>query len=242
MNDSLICAKNLMVEFPTYIADRSLKRILLNAATGGKISRDAKSHVLVRAIDGISFDLKPGDRIGLMGHNGSGKTTLLRVLAGAYAPVSGQLEIRGLVSSLLDISMGMSGDATGYENIILRGLMMGLEPEDIRNRLHEIGEFTELGDYLTMPIRTYSSGMKLRLAFAVSTAIPADILLMDEWLSVGDDSFKKKASKRMDSLVEKAAILVIASHSKGLISRMCNRVFMLEHGRVIDEINPSCLS
>lgn len=236
---TVIAARDLVVEFPIYTSGhRSLKKAVLNATTGGRIAQDSRARVTVRALDGVSFKVNPGDRIGLVGHNGSGKTTLLRVLAGAYEPVSGELEIRGRVGSLLDISMGMDNEATGYENIFLRGIMMGVAPAAMRARIDDIAEFTELGDYLDMPVRTYSSGMQIRLAFAVATSISADILLMDEWLSVGDAGFAEKASKRLESLVEQSSALVIASHSRELIARLCNRGLCLEHGRLLEEFTP----
>jgi lipopolysaccharide transport system ATP-binding protein len=142
------------------------------------------------------------------------------------------LRMQGRVAALLDIALGIDPEVSGYDNIVLRGVMMGLKPREIRSRMNEIAAFTGLGEYLEMPVRTYSSGMQLRLAFAVSTSITADILLMDEWLSVGDAAFNEKASKRLEHLVEQSAILVIASHSEDLIRRMCNRVIRLEHGRV----------
>jgi lipopolysaccharide transport system ATP-binding protein len=236
---SYIVAKNLAVEFPLYSnAHRSLKNKVLHATTGGRLARAAGDRVVVKALDDLNFDIKAGDRVGLSGHNGSGKTTLLRVLAGAYEPVSGSLEVQGRIASLLDLSLGMDHDATGYENIFLRGILMGLTPREIRAKTQEIAEFTELGEYLDMPVRTYSSGMQLRLAFAVSTSVNADILIMDEWLSVGDADFNQKAEKRLDSLVKNTAILVVASHSPDLIAKVCNRAFRLEHGRLAQEYDP----
>lgn len=236
---SYIGAQNLVVEFPLYNnAHRSLKSAVLHATTGGRLARSAGDRVAVRALDNLNFEIKAGDRVGLVGHNGSGKTTLLRVLAGAYEPVSGALEVRGRIASLLDISLGMDHDATGYENIFLRGIMMGLTPREIRQKTDEIADFTELGEYLDMPVRTYSSGMQLRLAFAVSTSVEADVLIMDEWLSVGDADFNLKASQRLARIVEKAAILVIASHSPELVAKVCNRAFRLEHGKIVEEFNP----
>lgn len=234
-----IAAKDLVVEFPVFAnAHRSVKNTLLNATTGGRMAKASGKLLSVTAVDHMTFEFKRGDRVGLVGHNGSGKTTLLRVLAGAYEPVSGSLETSGRIASLLDISMGMDEDATGYENILLRGVMMGLEPKEIREKTDEIADFSELGDYLNVPIRTYSSGMKLRLAFSVSTSVEADIILMDEWLSVGDENFKEKASKRLSEFVESAGILVIASHSPELLSQVCNRAFRLEHGSVVEEFDP----
>lgn len=229
-----ISAKNISVEFPIYEnSHRSLKKKVLNLTTGGRIGSDAGKHPIVRALDDLSFDFSHGERVGLTGHNGSGKTTLLRVLSGVYAPVRGGLSIRGKIASLLDVSMGLDPDATGFENIYLRGIMDGLKPSDIRDKTDEIADFTDLGDYLNLPVRTYSSGMMLRLAFAISTSVEADILIMDEWLSVGDADFSAKAAERLDRLVSKAGILVIASHDPNLINRVCSRRIHLEHGRVI---------
>lgn len=229
-------AENIVVEFPIYNAGhRSLKRAVLHATTGGRVARDSGNRVVVRAIDRLSFEFRPGDRVGLIGHNGSGKTTLLRVLAGIYEPIAGSLSVTGRVASLLDLSLGIDQEATGYENIMLRAILAGLHPKEIRARMDEIADFTELDDYLEMPVRTYSSGMQLRLAFAVSTSIEADVLLMDEWLSVGDSEFSKKASARLERLVEKTPILVLASHSPDLISKLCNRVIRLEHGHIIED-------
>lgn len=239
---SYIRAKDLVVEFPVFNnTHRSLKNAVLHATTGGRLAQSAGKQLSVRALDQLNFNIHAGDRVGLVGHNGSGKTTLLRVLAGAYEPVLGSLQLKGRVASLLDISLGMDHDATGYENIFLRGIMLGLTPKEIRQRTDEIAEFTDLGEYLDMPVRTYSSGMQLRLAFAVSTSVEADILIMDEWLSVGDAAFNEKASQRLTKLVESAAILVIASHSPELIGKVCNRAFKLEHGKLVEEFNPKAL-
>lgn len=236
---SYIRAQDLVVEFPIFNnTHRSLKSAVLHATTGGRLARSAGDRVAVRALDSLTFNIQAGERVGLVGHNGSGKTTLLRVLAGAYEPVTGSLRLKGRVASLLDISLGMDHDATGYENIFLRGIMMGLTPQEIRRKMDEIADFTDLGEYLDMPVRTYSSGMQLRLAFAVSTSVEADILIMDEWLSVGDAEFNLKASERLTKLVENAAILVIASHSPELVSKVCTRAFRLEHGKLVQEYDP----
>lgn len=233
-----ISVRNLSVEFPIYEnSHRSLKKKVLNLTTGGRIGSDAGRHPVVKALDTLNFEFQHGERIGLVGHNGSGKTTLLRVLSGVYAPVHGELLVKGKIASLLDVSMGLDPDATGFENIYLRGIMDGLKPSIIRSRIDDIADFTELGEYLNLPVRTYSSGMMLRLAFAISTSVEADILIMDEWLSVGDAAFSAKATARLDKLIGNAAILVIASHAPALINRICTRKLHLEHGRVIlDEV------
>jgi lipopolysaccharide transport system ATP-binding protein len=231
---SSIVAEGIFVEFPVYEnSHRSLKKAVLNLTTGGHIGQDARHHAMVRALDDLSFRFEDGERIGLVGHNGSGKTTLLRTLSGIYEPVRGTLKVSGKVASLLDVSMGLDPDATGFENIYLRGILDGLKPAKIRGKIDEIADFSDLGEYLNLPVRTYSSGMLLRLAFSISTSIEADILIMDEWLSVGDAEFSLKAAERLDSLVGKASIVVIATHSPKLIERVCTRKLSLEHGKVV---------
>ncbi|WP_322103439.1 ABC transporter ATP-binding protein [Paraburkholderia sp. J41] len=233
---SSIVAREISVAFPIYEnSHRSLKKAVLNLTTGGRIGRDAGRHAVVTALDQLSFSIRDGERVGLVGHNGSGKTTLLRALAGVYAPVSGRLEMQGKVASLLDVSMGLDPDATGFENIYLRGILDGLRPATIRSKIEEIAAFSELGEYLNLPVRTYSSGMMLRLAFAISTSVEADILIMDEWLSVGDADFSAKARKRLDELVGNASILVVATHDPQLISRVCTRRIEMQHGRIVSD-------
>ena len=228
-------AENIVVDFPIYNAShRSLKTAVLRATTGGRIGRDSGNRVIVRALDHLSFEIREGDRVGLVGQNGSGKTTLLRVLSGIYEPQGGNLEVRGRTATLLDLSLGIDPEATGYDNIVFRGILAGLHPKAIKARIKEIADFTELGDYLEMPVRTYSSGMQVRLAFAVATSVEADILVMDEWLSVGDAEFSKKAAARLERLVEETPILVLASHNQELVHDVCNRVFRLEHGSMTE--------
>lgn len=194
---------------------------------GGKIGRNISNQVAVTALHNLSLKLEPGDRLGVMGPNGAGKSTLLRVIAGIYEPTQGSVEVRGRIASLINISFGMELEASGYENIRMRGVMMGLSLKQIKSLEEEIADFTELGPYLNMPIRSYSTGMHMRLGFAVSTAVPADILLMDEWLSVGDEAFKIKAEKRLEEYVKKSSILVIASHSRETIEKLSNKTLNL---------------
>lgn len=230
-----ITADDLVVEFPIYQgAQRSMRKTFLSAATGGKLSGTDK-RVTVRAVDGMSFSIRDGERIGLLGHNGSGKTTLLRALSGIYEPTSGRLDIEGSVTSLLDIATGFDTDATGDENILLRGITMGLSRKRIRPHVDEIAEFSGLGEYLKLPVRTYSSGMMMRLAFAISTSVGSDILLMDEWLSVGDDEFRERASERLTHLMNRSAIVVIASHDKKMLARTCSRILHVSHGKIVNE-------
>jgi ABC-type polysaccharide/polyol phosphate transport system ATPase subunit len=225
--------RNLSVEFPIYQgSSRSLKKMLVATTTQGNLARDATDRINVRALNDLTFDIEDGERVGLIGANGAGKTTLLRVLAGIYFPTRGQLYSSGRISALLDVATGFNPDATGRENIIFRGMYMDIHPREMRSLVGEIAEFTELGAYLDMPTRTYSAGMMVRLGFAVSTCIPPEILLMDEWLSAGDASFLDKAQRRMEKFVGSSNILVLASHSMDLLRKWCNRGIFLQHGRI----------
>jgi ABC-type polysaccharide/polyol phosphate transport system ATPase subunit len=213
------------VEIPIYSNhNRSIKNSLLKNFTKDKVLPHS-----VKALNNITLDLKDGDRLGVMGPNGSGKSTLLRTLAGVYHPTSGSIDVRGSITSLIDISLGMDSEATGYENIRMRAIMMGMKLKQIKTIEEEIAEFTELGKFLELPIRTYSTGMHMRLGFAVSTTVPADIILMDEWLSVGDSDFLIKAEKRLHDYIQKSSILVLASHSEDLISKLTKQTLRLEH-------------
>jgi lipopolysaccharide transport system ATP-binding protein len=229
-----IVAENVVVDYPVYgTAHRSLKTSVLRAATGGAFASDGGDGIVVRALDGITFSFKEGDRVGLLGHNGSGKSTLLRVVAGAYEPVRGRMEVRGDIVSMLSIQLGIDYEASGYENTFLLGAVMGQSRQRMRERVDDIRGFSELGEFFYLPVRTYSSGMVMRLAFAVATSMPADIVLMDEWLSVGDQGFAQKAQARLAALLDSAKILLLASHSEELIRRNCNWVLRLEHGKMV---------
>jgi len=228
-----ISIKQACVDFPIYNASsRSLKKRLFRAATGGRISVDAERLVTIRALHDIDLDIRKGERVGLLGHNGSGKSTLLRLLGRVYEPTRGKVVIEGKLGSLIDVGLGINPEISGIDNIYLRGALLGLTRAEIKNKIDDIINFSDLGDFIEMPVRTYSSGMHLRLAFSVSTAIHTEILLMDEWLSVGDEGFRERAEKRLHEMIDSTHILVIASHSKELILNTCNRVLWLEHGRI----------
>jgi lipopolysaccharide transport system ATP-binding protein len=233
-----ITLKQASVVIPIFnSSSRSITNTLVSAATGGVLTAQKGGHISIEALKNLDLEIVSGDRIGIVGHNGSGKSTLLRLLSGIYEPSSGEIERSGSISSLVDISLGINPESTGRENIFLRGKLMGLSRKEIDEKIEEIIEFSELGDYINLPVRIYSSGMLLRLAFAVSTSITADILIMDEWLSVGDGSFAERASKRLKELVDNSEILVVASHTRSLIEETCNKVVWLEHG-VIRKIGP----
>jgi ABC-type polysaccharide/polyol phosphate transport system ATPase subunit len=232
-----IILDHVSVSFPIYSsATRSIKNRLIQSATGGQIRSESGSDRIsvVQALQDINLHFETGDRIGLVGHNGAGKTTLLRVLGGIYEPNEGLVSVQGATVPLFDISLGMDPESTGYENIVLRGLYLGLSRSAMRLRLDEIADFTELGDFLNLPIRTYSAGMRMRLAFAVSTSVAPDILLIDEGIGAGDAAFLQKASERLKLFTEQVSIIVLSSHSEDLILKMCNKALLMEHGRVID--------
>jgi lipopolysaccharide transport system ATP-binding protein len=227
--------ENVGLDYPVYQArSRSIRRFALHTGVGGRMSYGSASAVpVVQALRDINIDLKPGDRLGLIGRNGAGKTTLLRVLAGIYSPTTGLVRCQGSRMPLTDIHVGYEEEATGREMILIRGLLMGLTRAEIKAKAEEIAEFSELGDFLDLPLRTYSGGMALRLLFSIATSIEADILLMDEWISTGDQAFVKKADLRLHSMIDRAHILVIASHSRELLCRLCTRGLLLASGQIL---------
>ena len=228
-----ILLNNVSVDIPIFNSQgRSLKKTIMGMATGGRIGLTESGRTVVRSLDHLNLEIKSHERVGLIGHNGAGKSTLLRVLSSVYEPTEGVAKITGSIGSLIDISLGIDLEATGLENIYLRSALLGIPKKNVDKELNSLVEFTELGDFINIPVRTYSTGMHMRLAFAVSTMISPDILLMDEWLSVGDQSFQEKAENRLNRLIERTNILVIATHSRRLIERCCTRVLWLEHGRL----------
>jgi lipopolysaccharide transport system ATP-binding protein len=228
-----ILAERLSIAFPLYhVGARSLKKRLLGK-TPLRLRTDEANRVVVAALNELNFSIRSGERVALVGHNGAGKSTLLRTLAGVYEPVNGQLEVAGSIGSLIDPSAGMDMDATGRENIALRGLYMGLSRAEIAEMVDEVGAFSALDDFLDVPVRTYSSGMMVRLSFAMATVIQPDILLMDEWFSAGDADFIDRAQRRLEQMVEQAEILVLASHDLSAVRNWCSRVIKLEGGRIV---------
>lgn len=230
---SHIILDNVTVRYSIFDASsRSLKRSLVAGTVGGNLSKSQSKTTQVTALSGITVALKKGDRLGVFGHNGSGKTTLLKVLAGIYPPSEGSINVEGTIGSFIDIAAGVDNDLNGYDIITLRGLVMGRSYKEIEAQRAEIITFSGLGDFIAMPIRTYSSGMWARLAFAIATAFHSDIILLDEWLSVGDGEFAKKAEQRLQSVVAEAAILVVASHTIDLLKTHCNIIMHLDKGHV----------
>ncbi|HUD87083.1 MAG TPA: ABC transporter ATP-binding protein [Xanthobacteraceae bacterium] len=230
-----IVLKDVVAEFPIYGSQLSLRNVLFGRVVGGVLRRqnDAGERVVVRALDNVSLTINHGDQVGIIGHNGAGKSTMLRVFAGIYEPSQGTISIEGRVSPLFNTSPGLDLDDTGYENIVTCGLLLGMTRAEIERKLPEIEAFSELSDYLALPARTYSSGMLVRLGFAIATAIDPEILLLDEELGAGDARFAMQAAKRVKGLIDRSSIMVLASHSAELISQMCNRAILLDHGRVV---------
>jgi ABC-type polysaccharide/polyol phosphate transport system ATPase subunit len=230
---SHIRVNELCVNYPLYGRSRAAAGLHEVESDLDRMVRDPNGRVVgVRALQGVTFEAAAGERIALLGENGSGKTTLLQVLAGIYAPDSGIVEVEGRTTALVNINLGMNAEASGHRNITLRGLAAGRTRAEIEERRAEIAAFSELGDFLDLPVETYSAGMRMRLSFAIATAFEPDVLILDEWLSAGDSAFRKKATQRMRNFVDKAGILVLASHSPSLLIDTCKRALWLDAGRV----------
>lgn len=214
----------------TAFAERSIKSMLSRVLA----FRNPGTRVVdIHALKDVSVEIGSGERVGLLGHNGAGKSTFLKMVAGLYPISSGQREVEGTVRSLFDLSLGFEPDATGRENILYRGLLLGLSPRYMRSIADQIVEFADLGEFIDYPIKTYSAGMQVRLAFAISTAVGGDILLLDEVIGAGDQNFMIKAKRRIAELVERAEILVLASHDFGTLKSLCNRGLVFHHGELV---------
>ncbi|GAA4394293.1 galactan export ABC transporter ATP-binding subunit Wzt/RfbE [Tsukamurella soli] len=220
------------VDFPIFDAkSRSIKKAVLGKA-GGRLASNDHKVVVVEALKNINMHLVEGDRIGLVGHNGAGKSTLLRLLAGIYEPTRGSAVVSGRVAPVFDLGVGMDPEISGFENIVIRGLFLGQSRKAMQRKMDEIADFTELGDYLSMPLRTYSTGMRIRLALGVVTSIDPEILLLDEGIGAVDAEFLRKARVRLQELVARSGILVFASHSNEFLAQLCDRSVWIDHGEV----------
>lgn len=219
------------VDFPIFDAkSRSLKKAVLGKA-GGKIGTDSRVPI-IEALRGITVSLRQGDRVGLVGHNGAGKSTLLRLMSGIYEPTRGRASIVGKVAPVFDLGVGMDPEISGVENIMVRGLFLGMTRKQMQARVEDIADFSELGDYLSMPLRTYSTGMRVRLALGVVTSIDPEILLLDEGIGAVDAEFLAKARDRLNALVERSGILVFASHSDEFLVDLCDSAIWMDHGEI----------
>jgi lipopolysaccharide transport system ATP-binding protein len=209
----------------------TLKETIVRRLTG----RTVNPILDVHALDGVNLSLREGERLGIIGHNGAGKSTILRLLAGVYPPTTGERIVEGQISSLFELGLGFEPDASGWENIAFRGYLQGETPSSIRTKMKSIADFSELGDFLNTPVRYYSSGMVVRLAFSIATAINPEILLIDEVLAAGDLAFQQKARQRMREMLDRARLIVMVSHDLESLRKLCSRVLWLDHGRVRDE-------
>lgn len=225
--------KSVELNLPVvHSSSRSLRRSVVALAGGGRLLKANSGQLFVRALDNISLTIEAGERVALLGRNGAGKTTLLRTIAQVYEPDRGAVQVEGELSSLLDVALGLEEDLTGYENIAMMGRYRGISKRDIERERDSIAEFTDLGSFIELPVKAYSSGMRVRLAFATATAFQPNILLMDEWLLAGDATFAKKARERMDEFIERAEILVLATHDINLARSTCNIGVWMDSGSV----------
>ncbi|HVZ29423.1 MAG TPA: ABC transporter ATP-binding protein [Asticcacaulis sp.] len=231
---AIVSLHGVELSYPIYsIRAHSLRNTIANFAIGGTLLKDGQDIVHVRALSGVTFDLHEGDRLGIIGHNGAGKTTLLKVIAGIYEPDRGLVEVVGNISSMIDIGLGLDSTLTGRENILTMGRMRGFSTRQTLAKIPGIIEFSELGQYIDLPVKTYSAGMQARLVFAVATSLDPDVLLLDEWIGAGDASFHEKAKSRMEGILEKSRILVLATHNFTLVQAVCNKLVVLDGGRQV---------
>lgn len=236
MSDCHIKLGDIYLDYPSTVYNRkSLKQTVFEMV---KLQKPRELLKDVHAIRGLTLEIHEGDRLGVIGHNGAGKSTLLKAIAGIYPITQGELEVVGKIQSLFDLAVGFEIDATGRENIEYRGLLLGETPRSIREKTQDIIEFAELGEFIDYPVKSYSSGMIVRLAFAISTMIQGDILLLDEIFGAGDIKFMQKAKARMTNLVETAKILVFVSHDFSAVKDLCNRVAWLDHGKLVMDGTP----
>ncbi len=230
-----LIANNLTLRYPIFDSDRSFRREFFKRSVGGTIGGGEKGSLpFVTALENINLELSDGDRLGLIGHNGAGKTTLIKLLGGIFEPTSGTIRITGESVTLVTMGIGLDPDDSGYVNITNCGYYLGMTTQQIEEYTSDIAEFTELGDFLNLPVKTYSTGMVARLTFAISSALAPEIMLMDEGIGAGDARFAAKATARINDMLERCSIMVLASHSMGLIQQMCNKAAILSKGHIVE--------
>jgi ABC-type polysaccharide/polyol phosphate transport system ATPase subunit len=217
----------------TFTVRRQKRLTLKEYLVRGLFASRSNQAVAVHALAGVNLSARDGDRIGVIGHNGAGKSTLLKLIAGIYPPTHGSRGVAGKICSLFDISLGFEHEATGWDNIAYRSYLQGETPATLRGKIDEIAAFTELGEFLSLPVRHYSAGMMMRLAFAIATSVEPEVLLIDEVLAVGDLAFQRKAHARMKELMSSARLMVLVAHDLETIREMCTRVLWMRHGQVV---------
>lgn len=228
-----VCLNKVSLDFDVLdINRRSIKHSLISAATGGKIDRSGKK-VKVEALKDINLKLEDGDRLGIVGHNGAGKTSLLKLISGIYAPTSGEIDISGQLLATLDLGLGVEPLSTGRENVITRALLIGKSKNFAEENMDEIINVSGLGEFIDFPLKIYSTGMIMRLLFAFTTVLKPDILVMDEIISTGDQSFTAQTETRLQEFTYAPKILILASHDEQAIKKFCNRALLLQQGQLI---------
>ena len=233
---SKIILKNVYLNYPVFSSDsRSFKKNVLNKIKSEKFKKNKSDILHIQALKNINLEIKEGDRIGIYGNNGSGKSSLLKVISGIYYPSSGSINVEGRINSLISLNAGFNENLTGKENSIFKLKLLGLKKDEINDKLNEIKNFSGLNEFFFLPIKTYSSGMLLRLSFSLSILCPHDILIMDEWLSVGDDKFQQQALSKINEIIRKSKILIIASQSKNILEKLCNKILTLHDGIVVSD-------
>lgn len=230
----VVSVRSVELSYPIYsLRANSIRNTIANLAVGGTLLKNGRDVIHVRALEGVTFSLSEGDRLGIVGHNGAGKTTLLKVLAGVYEPDRGVVEVRGRISSMIDIGLGLDSALTGRDNIINMGRMRGYDTRTIKARIPEITEFSDLGAFVDLPVKAYSAGMQARLVFAVATTLEPDVLLLDEWIGAGDAAFYDKAVARMEQILTRSRVMVLATHNVNLLKTVCSKVLVLDGGKQV---------
>ena len=233
---SKIILKNIYLNYPIFSSDsRSFKKNVLYKINSEKFKKNKSEILHIQALKNINLEIKEGDRIGIYGNNGSGKSSLLKVISGIYHPSAGSMDVDGSINSLISLNAGLNENLTGYENSTFKLKLLGLNKLEIKEKIEEIKEFSGLGEFFFLPLKTYSSGMQLRLSFSLSILCSHDILIMDEWLSVGDDQFQAQAMTKINEIIQKSKILIIASQSKSVLEKLCNKIITLRDGMIINE-------
>ncbi len=231
-----IILKNVYLNYPVFSSDsRSFKKNVLNKIKSEKFKKNKSDILHIQALKNINMEINEGDRIGIYGNNGSGKSSLLKVISGIYYPSNGSINVEGRINSLISLNAGFNENLTGKENSIFKLKLLGLKKDEINDKLNEIKIFSGLNEFFFLPIKTYSSGMLLRLSFSLSILCPHDILIMDEWLSVGDDKFQQQALSKISEIIQKSKILIIASQSKAVLEKLCNKIITLNDGIIESE-------